>query len=571
MDNYSHLYKRHRRFKVEDATYPLWVSDAKKQAYDKALAKDFMDYFDMANEIDDGRCGRLQENFELHAGRWKKIETINPAVTITLGQENVVLGSGKLHHYPIIDRVSKSVVSDLIMRPLIPVIKDNSSKARNHRERIRLERVQSYFYNTVIQPTLAQVTAEYDQTNGITDVVSLPVEAQKQRQFDIERRFRQETPEEIFTYLQRLSTPDEMVAEAILKEGMRYVKAKSKFDTGAENAVITAEEYYRLGIINKMPYMEALNPKWVVWGGSEHTEYVEDGQFAKYVQYLTPEDVITKYSHHLMKADVKRLSNLYSEIPGYSYENKRERSTRGIERRIVDLFADNPELQSDIDPRTREGQNKLKNLYATLTHSSRDGYGIRECYVTWRWMRKVKFVTRMVNGELETFIRDEHYRKDPFAGDLKVIEKAIPQTWHGVKLGEEFYLDVNAIPYQYNNINDPFDVKLGIYGGKYNTFQNNVRNASLIDLGKPWQYKYNVLMKKMEEHQATDIGKVFLGTTTMIPKGWTWAQWYKSLFLAKTAIVSNHREGINNLDASIFRSIDLSRTVDIENDLRQLE
>ena len=78
-------------------------------------------------------------------------------------------------------------------------------------------------------------------------------------------------------------------------------------------------------------------------------------------------------------------------------------------------------------------------------------------------------------------------------------------------------------------------------------------------------------MKKMEEHQATDIGKVFLGTTTMIPKGWTWAQWYKSLFLAKTAIISNHREGINNLDTSIFRSIDLSRTVDIENDLRQLE
>lgn len=571
MGNISHLHKRHKRFKIEDSTYPLWVSDSKKRANDKALAKDFMDYFDMANQLNDERCRKLQENYELHAGRWKNIENINPSVSITLGHENIVLGSGRLRHFPVLDRVSKSVTSDLIMRPLIPVIRDNSSKARNHRERVRLERVQSYFQNAVIQPALAQITSQYDQENNVIDPISLPIEAQKQRNFDIQRRFKQETPEEIFTALERLSTPDELVAEAIIKEGLRYVKAKSKFDIGAENAVITAEEYYRLGIVNNMPHMEVLNPKWVTWGGSEHVEYVEDGQFAKYVQYLTPEDAITKYSQHLVKSDVKRLSNLYSEIPGYGNDKKRERSDRGIDRKIVDIFADNPELQDEINIRTRDGQNKLKQLYSTISHGSRDGYGIKESYITWRWLRRVKFVSRIVNGELETFIRDEHYRKDPFAGDVEVVDRAIPQTWHGVKLGDEFYLDVDAIPYQYNNINDPFDVKLGIYGGRYNTFQNNVKNASLIDLGKPWQYKYNALMKKMEEHQATDIGKVFLGTTTMLPKGWTWAQWYKSLFLAKTAIISNHREGINNLDASIFRSIDLSRTVDIQNDLAQLE
>src|SRR5690606_32618037 len=99
----------------------------------------------------------------------------------------------------------------------------------------------------------------------------------------------------------------------------------------------------------------------------------------------------------------------------------------------------------------------------------------------------------------------------------------------------------------------------------------NSKNSSFIDLGKPWNYRYNVLMKKMEEHQATDIGKIMLGTTTMLPKGWTWAQWYKSIFMAKTAIISNHREGITSMDADIFRSIDMSRTVDIGSDVQQLE
>jgi len=57
----------------------------------------------------------------------------------------------------------------------------------------------------------------------------------------------------------------------------------------------------------------------------------------------------------------------------------------------------------------------------------------------------------------------------------------------------------------------------------------------------------------------------------MLPKGWTWSQWYRSLFVAKTAIISTHKEGINSMDADVFKSIDMSRTVDIANDIKQLE
>ncbi len=544
------------------------ASDAERRAKDKELVKQYMDHLESIMDLDITRDRRLRENAELHSGRWTAIENFSNSLYIDLGNERVSLGSGKLNHYPIIDRVSKSVVSDLITRPIIPVIRDSSSKARNHRERIRLEKVQSFFQNNVIQPALAQITMQYDLENGIQDAVSLPIEAQQQRGSDIEQRLRKETPEEIFTYLQRLSTPDELVSEALLKEGMRQVKAKRNFDIGAEQAVISGEEYYRLGIINKNPYMEALKPRMLTWRGSDNVEYVEDGQFAKYVQYLTPEDAITKYAYHLLKEDVAQLSDLYSEIPSDGYS--KQIISDNIDRKLITVLADNPSLQEGLDVRTREGQERLKSLYSNINSYSREGFGIKETYYTWRWMRKVKFVTRKIGESLETFIRDEHYRKDPLAGDISVVEKVIPQTWSGVKLGN-LYIDMNPIVFQYNNINDPFDVKLGIYGGRYNTLQNEVRNASLIDLGKPWQYKYNLQVKKMEEHQATDIGKIFLGTTTMIPKEWTWAQWYNSVITAKMAIISNHREGINNLDTSIFRSIDLSKTVDIQNDIRQLE
>lgn len=563
-------YSNYNPYRNEESGIPFLASDAKKRANDMAIAKEYMDYFDLTHDIDKDNIERIQENFELHAGRWTTLNNVSNAASIMLGQENIVIGSGELNHFPIIDRVSKSIVSDLIARPLTPIIKDNSSKARNERDRNRIGKIKEYFQQNFIQPTIERISMEYDVSNGIVDLANTPIEFQQQRQSDIMRRVEETTPDEILAYLERFQTYDELIASALLNEGLRHVKGKHQFDIGAEYAVVTGEEYYRMDILNKKPHFEALNTKWVTWGGSEHTEFAEDGQFAKYVQYLTPEDALTKYAHHLARADVKKIANMYSKIPGYT-GNGNKMVERDIEMRVVDAFANNPELQSEINVRTREGQEKLRQVYSNIAYYGRSGYGIKETYITWRWMRRVKFVTRLINNKEEVFIRDEHYVSNPAMGDVKVEDKVIPQTWSGIKLGDETYLNVKPIPYQYNNINDPFDVKLGIYGGRYNTFQNNVRNNAPIDLGKPWQYKYNVLMKRMEEHQATDIGKVFLGTTTMIPKGWTWAQWYKSLFVAKTAIVSNHREGINNMDSSLFRSIDLSRAADIESDIRQLE
>lgn len=549
----------------------LIVSDTKKLANNSALAKDYMDYYDMASGIDAAKIKKIQENYEIHSGRWPEIELITPSLNINIGGENIVLGTGNLNHYPIIDRVSKSVVSDLQIRPIIPIIRDNSSKARNFRERLRLEKVQSFYYNTFIKPRLDQITMEYDMQNGIKDVVSLPIEAQKQRRFDIEQRFKRETPEEVLAIMEKTSTPDELLGQELLKEAMRHTKAKRVLRTGSESAVVTGEEYYRVGIHNDLPYIKWLNAKWVAWGGSEGVINAEDGQFASYTNYLTPEDAVTKHSTLLEGKDLKQIARLFSQVPGTN-EYNRSYSNDGIQREIVKIFRDNPQLQNEINPRTLEGQNKLRNLYANLGHNIREGYGIKETYVTWRWLRKVKFVTRIdSNGNLDTFVRSEHYRKDPLAGDIEVIERAIPQAWEGTKLADEFYIGVGPIPYQYSDLDNPFDVKLGIYGGKYSTAQNNVRNNSLIDLAKPWQYRYNVQMKKMEEHQATDLGKIFLGTTTMLPKGWTWSQWYRSVFIAKTAIVSTHKEGINSMDADIFKSIDMSRAVDIGNDIKQLE
>ena len=309
--------------------------------------KDFVDYYAMAHKSPD-ELMRYDENADLHAGRWTTLEQYHNSLNISIGSEAFDMDFGKLRHYPLLDQVTKETVSKMISRPLIPVIKDSSSKARNYRERVMLDRVKTYFQNTVINPELERITMEYDIEFGIQDVPSLTIEQQRQREADIQRRFREQTPEETLDYMQRLTTPNELIGEAIIKEGIRYTKAKMEFDIGAEYAVMHAEEYYRMGIINQMPYLKALNPKWVVWGGSEHVQNSADGIFATYRQYLAPEDALFTYSQGLMKSDITDIAKMYSKIPDQGYQESKQRSKNGIDRVLIDLFADNPELQDEI-------------------------------------------------------------------------------------------------------------------------------------------------------------------------------------------------------------------------------
>lgn len=556
---------------LSDQNY-LTLSTRNKLKKDKEIAKKMVDYYSDFYEGNSARVAHINENFDIHAGRWPQIENEAPAVSFLLQNENVTAGGGEIRHYPIADRVSKSVVGDIIMRPLIPVVTDKSAKGRSEQERQQLERVREYFFNTDILPRKQELYKQFYQQYG-QQLGSIPQEDLQQMQGQIDQQAFEETAEEIKEAMERYRTPEQMIYQAFLNNVLLQQRVKEKFDMGGENAVVTAEEYYRVSIINGEPTIEVLNPKFVKWGGSEHVERSEDATYASYTQYITAEDVIGKYGDKLSLSDIKKLSNVYSPIPGYM-SDKREDRERNIDQTLVDMVAESPQLRVD-GIKTREGQEKLKALYQNVSFGHRHGHGIREAYVTWKWSKKVKIVERVdkETEEVEILIRSEHYVKNPMLGDVKVTTRLIPQAWHGVKLGEsgDIYVDVEPLPYQYGSDNSPYDIKLSIYGGKDNTFMNNTKNASLLDLSRPWQFRYNVLMKKLEEYEATDYGKVLLASVAGIPESFSIPEWFTSLTRGKVGFIHNHNEGMNALDRYVFRSEDMSNTADIASAMQKLE
>jgi hypothetical protein len=565
-----------RSDKVRNYEEFMLLSDKKKRANNFKIAKGVLDYYADLVKYDPARIDKFNENYELHRGSWSNIENMSPTVNLSLQNENISLGGGTLRHIPRINIVSHAIHGEVIATPLITMVRDNSSRARNLRQETRVnslrDSVMGKYFEPKRQEILKQVLSQY----GINNISSLSQEEIAELEKGVTRKVQEETSDDLLNSLEKTRTPDEQIAQIFMNHLKDKLKLKEKFDLGGENAIVTGECYYKLGIRHNEPTIEVLNPKWVFWEGSENVERSEDAEYAGVTQYLTLPDVLSKHSIDFEKHTLKELMALYSPIPGKtkSYELDEH------DMAVTDLLADNPSIQDPKSPnymnfKTRKGQEGLQSLYRIAGHYRKVGHGIKETYVTWKWNRKAMIVERVNNstGEVELSIEDEHYKLNKSKGDKRKVDIALPQVWHGTTLGEganKVYLKVEPVPFQYNSIENVFDVKLPIFGGTVNTVMNNARNSSLIDLGKPLQFRYNVLMKKMEEYEATDIGKVIFGTVNIKPDGWSWGEWYQSIFVGKFGPLNTNYEGLNAQDRKPFYVEDLSRVSDIKATLDKL-
>lgn len=536
--------------KVNSPNFPYNLSYKEKKKSDFAAAKAMMDYYNMISTVTPERIRKFEENINLHRGAWPEIENLSPTTNVSIYGENVTLGGGKLYHFPMINIVSQAQVSDLI-GPFIPIIRDTSTKARNHRDEVRANKVKSYFETNVITPKIDALKMQFQGQ-------PIPKEIEDQ----IQQAVMSELPDSVIEGLDEYKMPDELLIELLYKHVIEDQKVRYKFDSGADFAITNAEEYYLVGMDSVGPKFKLLNAKWVESGGSDDNEFTQDGEWAKYTEYMTFPDFIAKFGASVKFSKLEEIIDLYSPIPGSGGKTEAE---SGIDLDVLDVIGSNSDFQNPgsdlyIDVKTMEGQERLKKLYQNLSGKHKSGSGIKVVYITWRWNRIAKLVEDVQGKER---IEDEHYVKNPARGDKKVEKILLPQVWHGYLINDQHYVEVEPVPWQYDNLNNPFKPKLPIHGIKYNTYMSNTKNSSIVDLGKPFNFRINVLLKKMQEYESTDIGKVLFLTQDVKPDKMSWGQWYSSLFQSRVALLNTKYEGASVQMKSPLMMQDLSRTSEI--------
>lgn len=512
-------------------TGDMFTTAREKAANDNELTKKMIDSVDAMLGTSIKRIRRINENWHLHNGQWPELDLYISDEQVLedtdSNRESMNLNDFIVHH-PKINNITNFILGDIITQPLIPIIKDFSSHGRKYREQAQLEKLQYHYYQNFYAPQEQMIRQQYNESIGNVDPMSLGPDEQKQMAADLQQRIKAAIPQSVMDDLKKIKTPDEKIRQCLLDYDLKAYQMEELFAQGGEQAVVTYEEYYRILRQGVRPTIESLNSKWVTWAASENCDYSEDGDLARYEQYLTPHAFIAKHGRAAIedKNFMKNVQSYFTEVPGYFRDGAAGRvaaeSNTFIEneRDFVDAVGQNPGIIQH-DWRTLMGQQEIAGLYSALSQHRRAGYGIRECYVVWKWTETITYVRRKgENGKEEEFFFNADYKRDK-SRDIVYRKFPINRVYHGTKVAEKFYVDVGPVPWQYYGGVIDFQPKLTICGRRYSSSNGNDENNTLIGPAIQYQFRYNVSASKLAELEKRDQGKTVYWNTDVRPDGWS--------------------------------------------------
>jgi hypothetical protein len=131
---------------------------------------------------------------------------------------------------------------------------------------------------------------------------------------------------------------------------------------------------------------------------------------------------------------------------------------------------------------------------------------VKVWHCCWKSFKKIGFVTIIDPelGEPKEYQVDESYKETGM--ELNVEWKWITEVWEGYRAGEDLYIGIQPLEYQYTSSDNPNSQRLPYTGVVYNN--TNSRPRSLVSMMKPLQYMYIVLWYRLELAMARDKGKV---------------------------------------------------------------
>lgn len=548
---------------------------AEKSKSNFKWAEEVIDYYDYYYGGVDSDLLKKQEkykvNYDFANGRADIGKAYKDLVSFYLEKEKIDIGLNNVHHYPIINQITQGMYGQWSKRPLEPRVYDASGSAMTEKKREHAKLIQNYLQQELINPEINRITQQYFIENNIEDPYSLTIEEQQQMEADLQNRI-QSGLSDIKQYMDKgYRSPSSIQAQKLTNYLMKDLRIKETCDMNFEHLLCTGEVYFYTGIRHNRPVFEKVNPMWFTWGGSQNTEFCEDGEYCKYVQYLKVSDFFNRYGDILTPSQVNKVSDLISfgKGSGYNYDSGAFKGEVILE--VDRAFGGVENMSSDF--KTRKGQSEIAALYAKVaqnlgvTRKELDNATVRETHITWKSLRKLKSIKRLVNGRVMHYYRDEHYEFDPLKGDIEEKTIWVPEIWEGRKFGTEdgLYIDKRRLPYQYRNINNPFDVKHPYFGQKLNNLSGNSENVSLVDLGKVWNIDFDIMQARLKEKLATDVGKVFLMLLDLIPEGYTTAQWLTAVKYGKIAPIQiKEIAGQAGITPQMIKEIDLSQTIEID-------
>lgn len=302
-------------------------------------------------------------------------------------------------------------------------------------------------------------------------------------------------PEQIQKYM---SKDYKDIAEITAYHSLMYLKNKlninHEFFKGWKDALVGGEEIYYIGIVNGEPCLERINPIYFDYDTeTSDLEFIHEAQWCCYEMNMSVTELYDRLYDKMTEKQLNELLDMMSDS-----------AKGGINPEVRKTSLDYPHIKTH----TING----------FSSNPFDGSGdnIKVYHVCWKSFKKIGFVTIIdpETGMPETYEVDETYKETSM--EISVEWKWIIETWEGYRAGEDLYIGIEPVEYQYVSSDNPNAQRLPYTGVIYNN--TNSRPRSLVSMMKPLQYMYIVLWYRLELAMARDKGKVVNMDITQIPK-----------------------------------------------------
>jgi len=251
-------------------------------------------------------------------------------------------------------------------------------------------------------------------------------------------------------------------------------RLQDKFNKGWFDSLVAAEEVYWTGIINGEPVCRVVNPMFFDFDRNEDIEYIDEASWAMEWRFLTASQVYDEYHDVLSQDQVDEIE----EMKGYQHQNAVY--DRG---RIPFIY---------VDRDTGYFSNTYEQYSSTI---------VRVIRFEWKSLRKMGFLTYFdEEGQVRQKLVPEDYKANKEEGE-EVEWIWINEVWEATKIGDGttgdgIYVQIRPKPNQFRSMDNPSKCRLGYTGIIYN--QRNSESYSLVDVMKPHQYLYNIVMYRLE-------------------------------------------------------------------------
>ena len=317
------------------------------------------------------------------------------------------------------------------------------------------------------------------------------------------------SPEQAQEFQSKLSTgeimPPEKISSFITKDykdiaeetayhSLNYLKEKlglsHEFHKGWKDALIAGKEIYYTGVINGEPNLEHVNPMYFGHDHSPDLEFIEDGDWA-----------------------VRRMRMSHTEIYDRLYDKMTDKQ--------LDKLLEETNVKPGGNGYGRDGSNvdyihlDMKTVTGPGDSTIGSPNQINLWHATWKSYKKIGFVTVLdENNQPQEMIVSEDYMA--IGNELNIEWKWVIEVWEGYRFGEDGYVGIQPLEYQFVSSDNLNSQKLPYSGVIYSN--TNSKSRSLVSIMKPLQYMYIIVWYRLELALSRDKGKVITMDITQIPK-----------------------------------------------------